>query len=84
MLPTTPNSTFNPIGIPNFLSKCQSLDSQFRQLGVIHPLQTTLLHPGIVSTRVGFVLRSTEIQPALSDVQLLFNSDGVKGLGFRV
>jgi hypothetical protein len=30
---------------------------------VINPLQTTLVHPGIVSVRVVFVLRSTEVFP---------------------
>ena len=30
---------------------------------MVNPLQTTLLHPGIVSVRVIFVLRSTEVFP---------------------
>ena len=39
--------------------------AQFRALEVVDLLQTTLLHPGIVSARVALVPRSTETQPVL-------------------
>ena len=37
-------------------------------LEVINLLQTTYLDPGTVSVRVAFVLRSTEVLPAFSDL----------------
>ena len=37
-------------------------------LEVINLLQTTYLDPGTVSVRVAFVLRSTEVIPAFSDL----------------
>ena len=37
--------------------------AQFRALEVVDLLQTTLLHPGIVSARVALVPRSTEAHP---------------------
>ena len=41
-------------------------------LEVINLLQTTYLDPGTVSVRVAFVLRSTEVLPAFSDLFPLF------------
>ena len=42
--------------------------SQFSTLEEINPLQTTLYEWGIVSMRVGFVLRSAEIKPLFFDL----------------